>query len=250
MRRLEEMKNWSYKEAYEFALDVENRKCFPEMQEYVSDLTVVPTFDLRKKSNARKMIVESINSRTFILVDGASRNGKTTFANRLAKEIDGIVLDIDYLCKEWGDKELENAKDMIEYFKIATNIGTLTDNFLLMELENIVRQKSELNKPVILVGMYLDLMFRTVIFKCFGKRYFEKIVSILCFKDSFKKVEYLIKSGEQEFGGTVMPGEREKCLGQYNIVRDIVIKQKGISLGLGVDRSFIINTDVSNKFKD
>ncbi len=25
MRRLEEMKNWSYKEAYEFALDVENR---------------------------------------------------------------------------------------------------------------------------------------------------------------------------------------------------------------------------------
>lgn len=29
MRRLEEMKNWSYKEAYEFALDVENRKCFP-----------------------------------------------------------------------------------------------------------------------------------------------------------------------------------------------------------------------------
>ena len=86
--------------------------------------------------------------------------------------------------------------------------------------------------------------------KCFGKRYFEKIVSILCFEDSFKKVEYLIKSGEQEFGGTVMPGEREKCLGQYNIVRDIVIKQKGISLGLGVDRSFIINTDVSNKFKD
>lgn len=76
------------------------------MQEYVSDLTIVPTFDLRKKSNARKMIVESINSRTFILVDGASRNGKTTFANRLAKEIDGIVLDIDYLCKEWGDKEL------------------------------------------------------------------------------------------------------------------------------------------------
>lgn len=250
MKNLAEMQNWTYREAHEYF--EKDRKNYSEIREYLKDLKLVPTIDLRnlqKKSDAVEEIIESINNRTFILIDGASQNGKTTFAKRLAKKVDGIVLDIDWLCKEWIDQELIKAKDQVEYFKIVSNMGPLTDEYLLRELENIICQKSKMNKPVILVGMYLDLIFRTIIFRSFGQRYFKKIVSILCFEDSFEKVEYFIERRKKKFDVITAPGERERCLAQYNIVRDIVNNQDGSFLGLGVDNSFIINSDISNNFE-
>ena len=47
------------------------------------------------------------------MVDGGSLNGKSTIANRIAKHVNGIVLDIDLLCKDWLEEQLKSAKTPI-----------------------------------------------------------------------------------------------------------------------------------------
>ena len=125
-----------------------------------------------------KKRVREIYSRTFILIDGGSLQGKNTLANRIAKQTNAIVLDIDLLCRDWVDERLKKVQSQDEYMKIMLSLGKLTNKFIQDELENIVCQKSKLGRPVILVGRYLELLYRAIIARTLGK-YFEKTMSLL-----------------------------------------------------------------------
>lgn len=245
-KQLEEMLNWSYKEAYAFFTENAYGRVIPESKEYVTSLNSSSTIDLRKNSNARELILNSINHRTFILVDGGSLNGKSTIANRIAKHVNGIVLDIDLLCKDWLEEQLKSAKTPIECFFIIQNYNKLTDDFLLNELENIVCQKSALERPIFLVGQYLEVIYRSVIARTLGK-YFERTVSLLCCENSFKIVEQHIAKRNKEFS-TNLSDIRQMCLEKYKTAL-LLIRDYRCFLGMGMDTSFIVNCDVSNMFK-
>ena len=246
MRKLEEMLNWSYKEAYAFFTENAYGRVIPESQEYVTSLNSSPTIDLRKNSNARELILSSINPKTFILVDGGSLNGKSTTANRIAKHVNGIVLDVDLLCKDWLEEQLKSARTPVECFFILQNYNKLTDDFLLNELENIVCQNSTLERPIFLVGQYLEVIYRSVIARTLGK-FFDKTVSLLCCENSFKIVEQHLAKRNEEFS-TNLPGIREMCLEKYRTAL-LLIRDNSHFLGMGMDASFIVNSDVSNMFK-
>ncbi len=246
MRKLQEMINWNYKEAYEFFSKNAMNKYIPESAEYVKSLKISSTVDLRANTHARELILESINSKTLILVDGGSCNGKSTIAKRIAKHTDAIVLDIDLICKEWVERNLKNIQNEFEYIEFALRVNELTDKYLLDELENIVCQKSQLGKPVILVGAYIEILYRAIVARTLGK-YFERVVSLVCCEKSFKQVEKFLDKRKAEFS-TDLPEQRDIALKEYKLVQEIINQFNAYFLGIGMTTSFIVDSNVSNMF--
>ena len=156
------------------------------------------------------------------------------------------MLDVDLLCKDWLEEQLKSAKTPVERFFILQNYNKLTDDFLLNELENIVCQNSALERPIFLVGQYLEVIYRSVIARTLGK-FFDKTVSLLCCENSFKIVEQHLAKRNEEFS-TNLPGIREMCLEKYRTAL-FLIRDNRHFLGMGMDASFIVNCDVSNMFK-
>lgn len=72
-----------------------------------------------------------------ILIDGASLNGKTTLANRLAKNIDATVIDIDLICKDWLEEQLAKTKSPAEKFQLLLQMDKMTDIYILEILEKL-----------------------------------------------------------------------------------------------------------------
>ena len=179
MFNIEEMNKWSYAEAWQFFTSNALKQYIPESELYVRSLKISKTIDIRNNNNARNKILESIKPKTLLLFDGSSLNGKTTFAERLAQTIDAQVVDSDIICKKWIDEQIKN-KNVIERFLFASNVNELTDRYILKNLEKIIKEKS--NKTVILVGSYLEVIYRSIIVKTLGK-YFERVVHLLLFKD-------------------------------------------------------------------
>lgn len=234
------MLNWSYKEAYAFFTENAYGRVIPESKEYVTSLNSSSTIDLRGKENARELILESIDSRTFILIDGGSLQGKSTLANRIAKQTNAIVLDIDLLCRDWVDERLKKVQSQDEYMKIMLSLGKLTNKFIQDELENIVCQKSKLGRPVILVGRYLEVLYRAIIARTLGK-YFEKTMSLLCCENNFKIIEQHMAKREKEFSMVTPDIMRQQIIIEYKNTIDFINQCNGNFLGVGMTTSFIVN---------
>ncbi len=247
MIKLKTMIGWNYKEAWNFFTQNAYQQYIPEAELYVKSLDVSPTLDLRNNPQAHSLIMNSINPRSFILIDGASANGKTTLAERIAKQTNGIIVDIDLLCKDWMEEQMQTVKTRVEMFELITNMDELTDQYLLDELENIIYKKSKLGRPVILVGMYLELIYRAIISRTLGK-YFERVISLVCCEKSFRKVENFINERNKKFSSD-LPFEKEKCLQQYRYAKQFIERANGFFLGVGMTSSFIVDSTVSNMFK-
>lgn len=241
MISLLEMEKWNYKTAWEFFTREAFQKYIPETEIYIRSLPLSETFDLRRNYQARSIIMNSINKNSLILIDGPSASGKTTFAKRLAKKTNAIIVDIDLLCIDWLNKQdKKNIYALIDFDR-------LTDQYLLDELENIIKEKSRYNRPVILVGFYMEIIYRSIIARTLGK-YFQKMISIVCCEESFEKVVKMIESRNQKFR-TNLPNEKKNTLDQYNFVKEFVDSNSRIFLGVGMDMSFIVDTEVSDMFK-
>ena len=247
MIALTEMMKWNYKKAWVFFTENALQRYIPETEHYIRSLKKVETIDLRGNSNAKKIIIPNITRRTLILIDGPSANGKTTLAHRISKHIDGIVVDIDFLCQDWIKKHLQSIKSYREKMEFLNHSDELTDAYLLNELENIIRKKSKGNKPVILVGLYLEVIYRSIIAKTLGK-YFDKTVSLLCCEKTFEQVKRFIRSRNAEFN-TVVPDELSGCANEYYIAQNLISAKNREFLGFGMSASFIVDSEVSNMFK-
>lgn len=246
MITLEEMTKWDYKTAWEYFTKNALGKYIPETKIYIESLPMVQTIDLRRNKRAKSIISQCITSHTFVLIDGGSANGKTTFANRLAKQFNAEIIDIDMICKECMDKLLASTRNDMEISYIFQKFDELTDQYIFDNLERIVQEKSQLGKPVILVGCYLEIIYRSIIARTLGK-YFEKIVSLFCCEETFEQVERFVLNREDD--KILYNRERAICMQQYNFATMLVQKQNIRVLGIGMSSSFVINSRVSNRFK-
>lgn len=241
MVTIQEMEGWNYEKAWGF-FKMFAGKYIPELSLYVRSLEPCKTVDIREDSCARQRILDVINSKTLILIDGSSSSGKSTFANRLANKTGAKVIDIDIICMEWFDKQLKN-KNQIEQMMLVLKMNELTDKFILENLEKIIEKES--SNSVILVGAYLDVIYRTIIAKTLGK-YFEKVVSIyLCAKDS-EEVKMMHRQRCNQFGSDLVQAE-SKILEHYEYSKRLLV-QNGIWLGFGMTASFIADISVSDMF--
>ena len=162
MYTINEMNNWNYATAWEFFTNNAYNQYIPETELYVRSLNIRKTIDIRDDKDARNKILGAIKTKSLILLDGSSLNGKTTFARRLARNINAQVVDIDIICKDWIDEQMESKNDMEKFFFLLKT-NELTDIYILENLENIIRNKSSNN--VILVGSYMEIIYRAIICK-------------------------------------------------------------------------------------
>lgn len=243
MHTIQEMNNWNYSKTWRFFTENAVNQYIPEAELYLRSLKICETVDIRDDKEARNKILDSIKCRTLVFIDGASANGKTTFAKRLASHTNAEVVDIDIICKEWIDKQLKD-KDILNQRIFISKADELTDKFVLENLERIVLKKSRKNKTVILVGVYLEAVYRSIIAKTLGK-YFDQVVSIYCCSKSFKDIKMMLQKREAEFGK--IPGEQEKIFQEYMYSKRL-LESNGIMLGIGMNRSFIADIAVSDMF--
>ena len=246
MKTIQEMNNWTYKKAWQFFTENAVNNYIPEAPLYVEGLEKMSkTIDVRDDKNARSKILKSIkNKKTLVLIDGSSLNGKSTFARRIVNNLNGAeIVDIDLICKDYMDQHLQQLKNPLERYYFLSQADKLTDIYILDNLEKMIKEKS--SNTVILVGCYLEVMYRAIISKTLGK-YFEQIVSIYCCAKTFKEVEMLIKERDKEFGKEDKELEIQIYI-DYEYSKQL-LADGGSMLGIGMDASFIADTSVSNMF--
>lgn len=243
MATMEEMNNWNYAKTWKFFSENAFNRFIPETEQYIRSLKVCVTEDLREEKDAKLKILNALKKKTLILIDGSSLNGKTTFANRLSKHIQANIVDIDLICKDWIEEHLEKTTNLIERFYLLGNVDKLTDVYILENLEKIIKEKSK-NGNVILVGSYMEIIYRCIIAKTIGQ-YFEQVVSIYCCAKSFKDVMMMKKKRDEEFG--VYKEIDDEILNAYNYSKRL-LQDGGILLGFGMTASFITDTSVSDMF--
>ena len=248
-RGKKEIISWDYKTAWKFFTENAYKRCIPETETYVLSLPTSRLLDLRDNPRSSEILLDSIKPSTFIIIDGASANGKTTAAYRLAKKVDAIVVDIDLLCKEFIDNNLRQAKSKLEIVKILSNAHSITDEYILNNIEKIIYQKSLSKKPVILVGFYIEVIYRAILARTLGK-YFENVVSIICCEKNFKQVENFIKKRAKEYGSGV-PGQNEieMCFIQWEQTNNLINQERGRLLGFGMNYSFVVDSKVVDRLK-
>lgn len=243
MVSFEEMVRWNYAKAWKFFSENAVGRLIPEVELYVRTLPPTTAEDLRGQADSREKILNAINGKTLVLIDGGSLNGKTTFAKRLAKHINASVVDIDLLCKDWIEKEVDKITNPFQRTAFLMNMNKLTDDYLLENLEKIIKEKSKKGN-VILVGAYMEVIYRSIIARVFGK-YFQQTVSIYCCARSFQEIKAMKAQRDKEFGFTL--NETAEVLRQYNYSQRL-LEGNGIMLGFGMAASFIADNSVSDMF--
>lgn len=240
-----DLKKLNYKEAWKyFSKDTANQPV-KEATEYIVTLRRAQTIDLRKEEQAKERILEVIKPRTLIFVDGASLNGKTTFANRLAKQIEAIVVDVDSVCLEWLNSQLQRCRTRRQTMQVLLNASKASDEYLLNTIESLISKYSKEGKPVILVGGYLEVIYRSIVARTLGS-YFNNMVSLFCCELDFHKVENFMKKRANETG---ILSTKEEILEQYLLSKKRIDTEGGRLLGFGMNYSFVIDSSVSNLFE-
>ena len=245
MAQIEEMLKWNYAQAWKFFSENAVKRKIPEAEIYVRSLPIVVTQDLRGQKDAHKNIMKAVKAKTLVFIDGASLNGKSTFAKRLAKYINANVIDIDILCKKWVEKEVEKISDFTKKILFLHNMDKLTDDYLLHNLEKIIREKSK-EGNVILVGSYMEVVYRSIIARVMGQ-YFNEIVSIYCCARSWKEVRTMKLKRDKEFGDNGSVVSEKDILKDYKYSKRL-LQFNGRMLGFGMSASFIADNTVSDMF--
>lgn len=243
MANIEEMVKWNYARAWKFFNENAFGRLIPETVLYIGSLSLCQTEDVRGHYDAREKILNSLKGKTLVLIDGASLNGKTTFAKRLGKRTNANVVDIDLLCKNWLEAESAKITNPVQNFSFMMNMDRLTDLYILENLERIVREKSK-NGSVILVGSYMEVIYRSIIARTLGK-YFQQVVSIYCCARTSKEVKNMKEKRDKEFGFSAETDAQ--VLELYNYSKRL-LEKNGVALGIGMTASFIADNSVSDMF--
>lgn len=246
MTDLTEMIKWNYKETKNFFDTRAIGTDIPETKIYIDSLIgSSQTVDIRSKNEHHELTQELTSTQCFIIIDGPSNSGKSTFARRLANAINAEIVDIDLLCYDYLQNRINQCKNYMEVLMAYHNIDQETDEFILNNLEDIIAEKAKKSKTVILVGMYLEPIYRCILARTLGK-YFKRTVSLFCLEYCFGEIQKMQRSRANEFGGKTMPGEIEKLHRQYMLAKEFASMEDGKILAAGVDSSYLVNTTVSN----
>ena len=123
------------------------------------------------------------------------------------------------------------------------SMNKLTDDYLLENLERIIKEKSKKGN-VILVGSYMEVIYRSIIARVFGKN-FQQTISIYCCARSFEEVKEMKAQRDKMFGFKM--DELAEVLKQYEYSKRL-LDGNGIMLGFGMAASFVADNSVSDMF--
>lgn len=241
MPSLKRMKKMSYAEAWEFFMK-EERMGSREASDYLMYIShKSPVYDMRGISGIPEEIYKG---GWLILLDGVSCSGKSTTAKKLAEKFPDTleVVDIDYLLEDWLYQETAKISNKEEMVKFLRKYEKLTDEYLKLNLENIIASRAEDGKTIILAGCFLEFIYRALVGNTLGK-YFEGVVFFTIYEEMNILSEYQ-KKREADFknpGGEIPLGQIEETSRQFKFLEQ-VLKLQPSALGLGADISFLINS--------
>lgn len=237
---LKKMREWTYKEAYDFFMKHEMATS-PEAVTYI--YKIAKKCQVQDIRNGSGIPQEIFQGNCFVLLDGESCSGKTTISNELKRRFPDTVeiVDIDILCLDWIKSKTEACQSSLDKLKILYNFENLTDRFIKDNLEDIVKEKSKNNKTVILLGCFIDLVFRAFVGTIFGK-YFSKTV-FLTLHESWDELNKNLEKRDKMFNEE---SKTNSTLQKINTKQQFDFLEKVINenphyLGVGADCSFVIN---------
>lgn len=247
MPSLEEMRNWNYGEAWEYFMESNNYASEEAIQYFRNIAKKCRVSDIRSRKSETKIPEEMYRGGWLILIDGESCSGKTTIAEGIKSKYPDTVsiLDIDIVCFEWIDEKIQKLTSENEKKKFLISAREMSDEYLKMEFENLVKKESDNGKKtVIIVGCFLETVFRAIIGTVLGK-HFEK-VAFFTVHEKLHRLEKYFQKREKEFGNydvgsMVSITQFAETMRQYNFLEQVVTKEHLHQLGIGCDISFIID---------
>lgn len=242
MPSLKKMKKMNYAEALEFFMENE-RMGSPEATDYLKYISRKSfVYDMRGKEITSDGIYEG---GWLIILDGVSCSGKSTIAKKIGKKFPETVevIDIDYLFSAWVHREAEKITRGDEKNIFLNKIEKQGDEYLKLNLENIIANRARDGKTVVLVGCFLETIYRAFLGTIFGK-YFENVAIFKIYEEMTTLKEYQ-ESREEDFGnpgGKVLQEQVDETSKQYSFLKQVISLQPFV-LGFGADVSFLINSE-------
>lgn len=174
---------------------------------------------------------------TLFVISGPSCSGKSTLGEKLAKKINGYLIDIDVICFEHFKKICENNAILSSESYILEMYTALTSAYLQENLDNLVSDAKKQHKPVILVGGFINNIARCLISYIFG-RSFTKIVGICCFEPNLDLFKKAVEDRRKRIGEDDFLSRIEKVYGnpiaEYNQIKNTLYNYKDTA-GNGFD---------------
>lgn len=242
MPSLKKMKKMNYAEALEFFMENE-RMGSPEATDYLKYISRKSfVYDMRGKEITSDGIYEG---GWLIILDGVSCSGKSTIAKKIGKKFPETVevIDIDYLFSAWVHREAEKITRGDEKNIFLNKIEKQGDEYLKLNLENIIANRARDGKTVVLVGCFLETIYRAFLGTIFEK-YFENVAIFTIYEEMTTLKEYQ-ESREEDFGnpgGKVLQEQVDETSKQYSFLKQVISLQPFV-LGFGADVSFLINSE-------
>ena len=176
-------------------------------------------------------------------MDGVSCSGKTTTAKKIAEQFPETVeiIDIDYLFGAWLQREAEKIPDKEERKFFVKKAEKQGDEYLKLNLENLVENRAKEGKTVIIVGCFLETIYRAVVGTVLGK-YFEKVAIFTIYEDmaTLKKYQENREADFNNPGGKVLQEQIDETSRQYSFLTQVINLQSFV-LGFGADLSILID---------
>ena len=240
MPNLKRMKKMNYAEAWEYFMKNENMASqdASDYLKYIARKT--PVYDMRGISGIPEEIYKG---GWLILLDGVSCSGKSTIAKKISKKFPETVevLDIDYLATDWIYQEMEKINNNREKMSFLLKAGMLSDEYLKLNLENIIASEAVDGKTIIVVGCFLEFIYRALVGTTLGK-YFKKVAFFTIYEgmDILKEYQERREADFNNPGGEVSEGQIKETSRQFLFLKEVINLQAS-ALGLGADLSFVID---------
>ena len=170
--RIESLLALSYAESMKFFARPFSRSLIPEYIDEIRKRKTVTVQDFAGKHDSKERLSQILNEcreGTFILIDGESAVGKSTFAKKVCAKWGYILYDVD----ERGEKV--NTKNCMSFNEFDKKV----DDFLYEIAEETILRESEGGaKTVVMVGAFRGIITRTIIVNTLAS-HFRKSVSII-----------------------------------------------------------------------
>lgn len=239
MPNLKKMKKMNYAEAWEFFMENE-RMGSPEAMDYIKYIArKTCIYDMRGK----KITSDEIYKGGWLIVlDGVSCSGKSTMAKKIAEKFPETVevIDIDYLF--YGSIYREAVKfTKEEWMTFWDDVEKHGNEYLKLNLENIVSNRAQEGKTIILVGCFLETIYRAFIGTILGK-YFKNVAFFTIYEEmgTLKKYQENRESDFNNPGGKLLMEQINETSKQLSFLKQVIAEQP-IMLGCGADLSILIN---------
>ena len=241
MPSLKRMKKMNYSEAWEYFMESKKMGSQEAMDyiKYIAQKTFV--YDMRGKSITSDEIYKG---GWLIVLDGASCSGKSTMAKKIAEKFPETVevIDVDYLF--YGHIYREAEKFTIEeWMNFWKNVEKQGNEYLKLNLENLISNRAQEGKTVILVGCFLETIYRAFIGTILGK-YFENVAFFTIYEEieTLKKYQENREADFNNPGGKILMEQIEETSKQLSFLKQVIAEQP-VVLGCGADLSILINHD-------